>query len=363
MLIKSLDLDNFRNYERLHMEFSPGTTILYGENAQGKTNILEAVSLAFSARSHRNAKDREMIRKDAEEAHIKLIAEKNRTEYRIDLHLKRGGHRGIAVNSVPLRRSADYLGTLKCVIFSPEDLQLVKEGPQERRRFIDAELCQLDRIYLNALIRYKKALEQRNQLLKDVSFEPSLMDTLDIWEEQLVSAGKEIIKRRKDFIEELSGITAPVHEKISGGKEHLKLLYEPDVAAEDFQNELFLNRGRDLKNKTTSVGPHRDDMAFDLDGMDARIYGSQGQQRTSALSIKLAEIELVKKKSGEYPVLLLDDVMSELDAGRQNDLLKSITGVQTLISCTGMEDFLSHGFQADEVYRIKNGTAAPYERE
>ena len=362
MLIKSLDLDNFRNYERLHLEFSPGTTILYGENAQGKTNILEAVSFVSSAKSHRGAKDREMIRKDAEESHIKLIAEKNLTEYRIDMHLKRNGHRGIAVNSVPVRRSADYLGTLKTVIFSPEDLQLVKEGPQERRRFIDTELCQLDKIYLNSLIRYKKALEQRNQLLKDVSFEPSLYDTLDSWDEQLVIAGEEIIKRRSEFIRELAEITVSVHEKISGKREILNLLYEPDVLKEEFSEKLRENRQKDLKNRTTSVGPHRDDMAFDLNGMDARVYGSQGQQRSCALSLKLAEIEMVKKVSHEAPVLLLDDVMSELDFHRQNDLLKSIDGVQTLITCTGMEDFLNRGFQADEVYEIKEGTAAVYRR-
>ena len=363
MIIKSLDLESFRNYDRLHLDFSPGTTILYGQNAQGKTNILEAVSLIASSRSHRGAKDREMIKKDAEESHIKLIAEKNQIEFRIDMHLKSAGHRGIAVNSVPVRRSIDYIGTLKCVIFSPEDLQLVKEGPQLRRRFIDTELCQLDKIYLDALVRYRKALDQRNQLLKDISFEPSLYDTLDIWDEQLAESGREIINRRSEFIKELSEITEPVYAGLSGGKESLKLSYEPDVYADEFAETLYKNRSRDLKNKVTGNGPHRDDVAFDLDGMDARIYGSQGQQRTCVLALKLAELELVKQRAGENPVLLLDDVMSELDAERQNDLLKSIRGVQTLITCTGIEDFISHGFNADEIYRISQGTAEKMLRE
>ena len=355
MFIRSLDLDNFRNYERLHIDFSEGTTILYGDNAQGKTNILEAISLASQNKSHRSSRDREMIRFSSEEAHIKMLAEKENAEYRIDLHLKTSGNKGIAVNSVPVRKTRDFLGIIHCVLFSPEDLYIVKEGPQERRRFIDTELCQLDRIYLSDFLQYRKALEQRNQLLKDIAFEPSLYDTLDVWDEQLSSYGSEIIKRRELFIREISEITEPVHAHISGGKEKLRLFYEANVSAEEMREKLREARERDLKARTTTVGPHRDDILFELNGTDARIYGSQGQQRSAALSLKLAEIELVKKRTGESPVLLLDDVMSELDAGRQKYLLDYIRDIQTVITCTGLEDFVKNRFETDLVYRVSEG--------
>lgn len=355
MIIKSLDLKNFRNYETLHLELGEGIHILYGDNAQGKTNILEAVYLASVNRSHRGAKDKEMIRFGEEEAHLKLLADKKGLEYRIDMHLKKSGSKGIAVNGVPIRKSRDFLGIVRTVFFSPEDLQLVKEGPAERRKFIDNELCQLDAVYLNAWLNYKKALEERNQLLKDIYFTPSLRDTLEIWDEQLLRFGTELIERRKSFIDSLSVIVRPVHEKLSGGRETPALFYEANVSSEDFRDELSKAHDRDLKAKTTTVGPHRDDMAFMVNDIDARIYGSQGQQRTSALSLKMAEIELVKEKTGESPILLLDDVLSELDRNRQEYLLESIGGIQTIITCTGLNDFVEHQTNLSRVYKVENG--------
>ena len=364
MIITSLDLSFFRNYERLHLDLSDGINIFYGDNAQGKTNILEAVYLCSMNKSHRGAKDKEMISFGQEESHLKMLVMKGEMDYRIDMHLRSGRSKGIAVNAVPIRKTSDYLGLVKCVFFSPEDLQLVKEGPAERRRFLDTELCMLDKIYLNALVQYRKALDQRNQLLKDIPFQSSLMDTLDLWDEQLLRYGKEIIRLRKEFIEELKEFVAAVHEKLSGGKEKLSIDYEPDVSEEDFEEELRKSRDRDLRLKTTNRGPHRDDMSFVItskkgeedQSIDARIYGSQGQMRTCALSLKMSEIDLLKKKTGDTPVLLLDDVLSELDSGRQQFLLKNIQGIQTLITCTGLEDLVRDQFEVHRVYRVVDGS-------
>jgi len=364
MIISSLNLSNFRNYGILHLDFSKGINIFCGDNAQGKTNILEAVYLCSTNKSHRGAKDKEMISFGQEESHLNMAAFKDDMDYRIDMHLKRSKSKGIAVNRVPIRKTADYLGLIKCVFFSPEDLQIVKEGPSERRRFMDTELCMLDKIYINALTQYKKALDQRNQLLKDISFQPSLLETLDIWDEQLVKFGTEIIRRRKEFIRELREIVTSVHENISGGRESLFVDYEPDVSEDLFSEELKRSRDKDIRTKTTNCGPHRDDMSFLIitkrgeaaeQSIDARIYGSQGQMRTCALSLKMAEIELLKRKTGDTPVLLLDDVLSELDSGRQQFLLNSIKGIQTLITCTGLEDFVRHQFEVHRVYRVIDG--------
>ncbi len=362
MIIESLDLQNFRNYESLHLDFTDGITIFCGDNAQGKTNILEAVYLCAVNKSHRGAKDKEMIRFHEEEAHVRITVKKEETQYRVDLHLRKNKNKGLAVNLVPVRKIRDYLGMINCVFFSPEDLQIVKEGPSERRRFLDEELCQLDKIYLNSYVQYKKALEQRNQLLKDIFYEPSLRETLDVWDEQLIRYGTEIIERRALFVKRLNELSSVIHRNLSGGREELQLLYEPDCTAEEFREKMRASRERDIASKTTQNGPHRDDLAFlitekDADQpMDARIYGSQGQKRTSALSAKLAEITLVKEKTGDTPVLLLDDVLSELDSGRQQFLLNSIENVQTFITCTGLEDFVSHRSRIDHIYYVEKGT-------
>lgn len=356
MFIESVDLHNFRNYEDLHLEFGEGAHIFYGENAQGKTNLLEAIYMAAVNKSHRSAKDREMIRFGEDEAHIKVMAVRNDVHIRIDMHLKKDRNKGIAVNGVPLKRTRDFIGTLNAVIFSPEDLQIVKEGPLERRRFIDTELCQLDPIYTNSFINYRKALEERNRLLKDLYFEPSLQDTMDVWDDQLVRFGTELIRKREAFINELREIILPIHDHLSGKREELQLFYEPDISEDAFREALRKARDRDVKLKTTTVGPHRDDFSFILNGIDARIYGSQGQQRTSALSLKMAEISMVRKKTGNTPVLLLDDVFSELDSNRQSYLLDGIQDIQTMITCTGLDDFVSHHFQEKMVYEVKQGS-------
>ena len=235
-------------------------------------------------------------------------------------------------------------------------MNIIKNGPSERRRFLDFELCQLDRIYLYHLTNYNKILNQRNKLLKDISFRPELKDTLPVWDLQFVDYGKKIIASRTAFVKRLNEIVYEIHKKISGEKEELILNYEPDVEEEYFEEELLKNRERDLKFGMTSVGPHRDDMCFLIRDIDIRRFGSQGQQRSCALSLKLSEIELVKSAIGETPVLILDDVLSELDSSRQNFLLNSIHDIQTIITCTGLDEFVKNRFEINKVFKVVNGT-------
>lgn len=355
MIIKSIELSNFRNYESLDLDFDYGTNILYGNNAQGKTNILEAVSVSGTTRSHKGSKDKEMIRFGEEEAHIKTVVNKKDMDYQIDVHMKKNKTKGIAVNKIPLKKASELFGILNIVFFSPEDLNIIKNGPSERRRFLDSELCQLDKIYLSDLAKYNKILNQRNKLLKDMVFRPDLKETLPIWDAQLIDYGKRIIKRRKSFVDELNEIVFDIHKQISGKKEELVLKYEPNIDDAFFHDELNRAKERDMRFCQTSVGPHRDDMQFSVFDVDIRKYGSQGQQRTSALSLKLAEIELVKRNINETPVLLLDDVLSELDSSRQNYLLNSIHDIQTIITCTGLDEFIKNRFKIDKIFNVVEG--------
>lgn len=366
MIIKSIELCNFRNYELLEMNFHPETNILYGDNAQGKTNILESIFLAATTKSHKGSKDKEVIRMNCEEAHIRLKAEKDEILHTIDIHLKKNKKKGIAIDGLPIRKSSELVGLVQVVFFSPEDLGIIKNGPAERRRFMDMELCQMDKIYLYHLTRYNKVLLQRNNLLKQIRYKEELMDTLTIWDEQLTDCGKKIIECRANFLKELNEIVIEIHKKLTGGKEEIKLVYDNNVNSNDFYNILEKNREKDIQQKTTGNGPHRDDIIFyvrenkssskESDFMDIRKYGSQGQQRTAALSLKLAEIELLRKITKQDPILLLDDVLSELDRNRQNYLLESIRNIQTLITCTGLEEFVNSQIQVNKVFKIVKGT-------
>lgn len=355
MIIESVELKNFRNYKSLQMDFDCRTNILYGDNAQGKTNILESLYLSATTKSHKGSKDKELINFDADEAHIKTIINKKDIPYRIDIHLKKNKPKGIAINGIPIKKASELFGILNVVFFSPEDLNLIKNGPAERRRFLDLELCQLDKIYVYNMVNYNKVLNQRNQLLKSLDFNPNLLDTLEIWDSQLIEYGQKIIKRRQDFINSLNEIVYDIHANLSGKKEELRLKYIYDVSEDRFYEELLRSRDRDRKLKTTTTGPHRDDFTFFIGNNDIRKFGSQGQQRTAALSLKLAEIKLVAKVINDNPVLLLDDVLSELDANRQNQLLNSIGDIQTMITCTGLDDFIENRFEINKLYHIENG--------
>lgn len=355
MIIESITLKNFRNYEELHMDFSQGTNILYGDNAQGKTNVLEAVYLCSTTKSHRSSKDKEMIRFEEEESHIKMMVQRDGLLRRIDMHLKQNKAKGIAVDGIPIHRSSELFGIVNVVFFSPEDLNLIKNGPAQRRRFIDLELCQLDKVYVHHLVSYNKVVSQRNKLLKELAYRPDYGDTLDVWDEQMANFGRQVIELRADFIGRLNGIIEDIHYRLSGGREHLALLYEPSVEAGELAACLARSREKDIRQKTTLIGPHRDDFGFLVNGVDIRRYGSQGQQRTAALSLKLAEIELVKQLVKDYPILLLDDVLSELDSSRQNQLLSGIDHIQTMITCTGLDEFINNRFQIDKIFKVTSG--------
>ena len=355
MFIKSLRLADYRNYETLSLDFSEGTNIFYGDNAQGKTNILEALYLIATTKSHRGVFDKDLIRFGCQEGHVRCVVIKNGIDYQVDLHLRKSRAKGIAINGQRIRKASELIGLLHIVFFSPEDLSIVKDGPSQRRRFMDMELCQLDESYLYDLNHYNKVLEQRNKLLGQIADNPSLSMTLDVWNDQLLDYGKKIIRRRRVFLEDLNEIIREMHENLSGGREHLSLCYEPNVSEDHFEEELFRFREREKYIGSTAVGPHKDDFSFVCDEIDLRKFGSQGQQRTCALSLKLSELQLVKKMIGEEPVLMLDDVLSELDTNRQNYLLNSLGGIQTFITCTGLDEFVNHRFSIDRLYRIREG--------
>ena len=345
------------------MNFDEKINIIYGDNAQGKTNILESMYVCATSKSHRGSKDREIIRFDNDESHIKVNVKKNDMNYRIDMHLKKNKPKGIAVNGIPIKRAVELFGILNIVFFSPEDLNIIKNGPSERRRFIDMELSQLDKIYLDCLINYNKVVNQRNSLLKEYAFSgrEDIISSLDIWDMQLVKYGNDVIKSREKFVKEINDLVKSIHTKLSGDREQLEIIYEPCVKEQDFESELVRVRDRDLKFKRTNIGPHKDDMCFLINGMDVRKYGSQGQQRTAALSLKLAEIELVKQIIHDTPVLFLDDVLSELDSRRQNFLLDSIGNIQTMITCTGLDEFINNRFSINKIFKVVNGTVSSME--
>ena len=358
MIIKSLELKNYRNYKDLLIEFSEGTNILYGNNAQGKTNILEAIYVCATTKSHRGSKDREIINFNMDDAHVCMKVERRNVIHKIDMHLKRSKTKGAAIDGLVVKKSSELFGVVNVVFFSPEDLGIIKNGPSERRRFIDLELCQLNKIYLHNLTNYNKVVNQRNNLLRQLTFNTALKDTLDVWDMQMASFGRKVIAARREFISELGRLIGPIHDKLSGHKEQLRLVYEPSVEEEDFEKVLASKRDNDIRLKTSGIGPHRDDINFIVNGIDIRKFGSQGQQRTAALSLKLAEIELVKRKINDTPVLLLDDVLSELDSFRQNYLLESIQDIQTVITCTGLDEFVNNRFSINKVFKVVEGTVS-----
>lgn len=356
MKIVSLKLFNYRNYKSLDILFDGGTNLFYGDNAQGKTNILESVYLCGTTKSHRGSRDREIIRFGEEESHLKMQIDRGGSIYDINMHLKKNNPKGIAINGIPIKKAGELLGIANFVFFSPEDLNIIKNGPGERRRFLDMELCQLDKVYLYYLSNYNKVVMQRNKLLKDISLHPEYMDMLDIWDEQMVNYGRKIIETRKTFVCELNKIICGIHKKISGNRENLTVKYEKNCDEEELEKNLKKNRERDIRMKMSMTGPHRDDLCFSIKNIDIRRFGSQGQQRTAALSLKLAEIEIVSNYVKDKPVLLLDDVLSELDRGRQQYLLESIHDIQTLITCTGVDEFVENKFHLNKVFHVIDGT-------
>ena len=355
MYIDSIELSHYRNYINLNISFDKGITILYGDNAQGKTNVLEACYIAGTTKSHRGSKDKEIIQFGEDEAHIRLNVNKHDVGHRIDMHLRKNKSKGVAIDGISIRKSGELFGLLNMIFFSPEDLSIIKNGPGQRRRFMNLELCQLNKLYYHNYVNYNKALNQRNTLLKQISFNKSLKDTLDMWDEYLIQYGTAIIEERQQFVDQLNSIVKEIHEHLTGGRESIEIEYEKNVSKNDYKNVMKKKRDIDLKYQTSGVGPHRDDICFKIDGVDVRTFGSQGQQRTAALSLKLAEIELVKSIIHDTPVLLLDDVMSELDSNRRSFLLDSIKDIQTVVTCTGYDDFIKSRLNIDRIYEVVSG--------
>ena len=363
MRVTKLRLSNYRNLAEQQLSLSAGLNIFAGNNAQGKTNLLESIYLCASGRAKRANYDRELVRFGDHEAYVQLAVLPEKVEYpsQIDIHIRDSRPKGIAVNGVPIRKLADLFGVLLCVIFTPEDLQLIKEGPAERRRFIDMEMCQVSRVYVYHLQTYYHVLKQRNTLLKSLKGDKlaarKLYDTISVWDEQLAEHGSKIYCERSGFIECLNTFAEDIHSKLTGGSESLSVTYKPNINPDDFRRKLEQSLERDIAQGSTSAGVHKDDLFFAINSVDARTYGSQGQQRTASLAAKLAQIKVMTKLAGEPPVLLLDDVLSELDERRQTHLMQSISGIQSVITCTGVEDVVRKvsTAQSYKLFQIESG--------
>ena len=357
MQIKKLFLQNFRNYESEQFEFSDGLNVLFGKNGQGKTNCAEAVFYLCTGASLRIRHDKQLIRIGAEKARIVAEAENRYGKLMIEADIYEN-KREIRVNGSKISKNADLMGHVNSVFFSPGELRLIQDGPDERRRFMNISISQTSPTYYTALLRYNKILDQRNVLLKNRDVE-LVLDTLPVWDEQLCKYAAVIIKKRAEFLEKLAPYAAEFHSFLTDGAEELKLSpdkkYDGDESeiAKTIARRLSNNYEKDLRLGFTTVGPHRDDVDFFINGIDAKAYASQGQTRTAALAVKLAEVEIFKDFSGEYPVLILDDVMSELDLPRRKKLLQRIHGIQTLLTCTHAERVL-YGAECNKI-RIENG--------
>lgn len=369
MYVNSLTLQNYRNYDRLSILLHPGLNIFFGDNAQGKTNIIESVYLCGTGRSHRTFKEKEMIYWTRERSYVKAEINKKDFATTIEINLFNGSPKSVKVGSVKIDRLSDLLGNLNVVMFSPEDLKLVKEGPVFRRRFLDIEISQVKPGYFYNLHQYNKVLMQRNNLLKSIKYDNSQIKTLDVWDEQLSQYGSYIVNYRQEFIKKISILAKLIHRKITDGNEELNISYcsvfKDSKSREDIKigiyKELLRNRQKDIMRGTTSSGPHRDDMDFYINDIDVKAFGSQGQQRTAALSLKLSELEFVKSECSEYPVLLLDDVLSELDTKRQKFLLDSLKNVQTILTCTGINDIIEFRKEDRFLFEVKAGSVKKIE--
>ncbi len=361
MYIKNLKLINFRNYNNLEVEFNPKVNIFVGDNAQGKTNILEAIYMAGTGRSFRANKDKDIIKFNKDKAYIKIEGEKRYTSITVELKLEDKKKKLVKVNGLTLTKASDILNNVFVVVFSPEDLKLVKEGPSERRKFIDTEISNIKPSYYFNLAQYNKVLFQRNNLLKKIHNYNKYKSTLEIWDEKLVEHGTYLIKERIKFINRLGTLSRLTHRKITENNENLEIKYLNSFLLEkneDIGDKFLLylkkNIDIDLSRGITTTGPHRDDLGIYINGIDTRSYGSQGQQRTSALSLKLAEIELIKAETLEYPILLLDDVMSELDINRQKYLIQSLKDLQILITTTESSQIEDYQIPNKKIFYVKN---------
>lgn len=353
MRIVSLELNRFRNYKGAELSFEDGVNIFFGNNGEGKTNILEAIYMLSLGRSFRTNKDREMIELTAETAYVRAVIESFQKQYKIEYKINTKFKKAIKINGLPIDRISELLGIINVVIFSPEDLSLVKDGPSARRSFVDRELSQLRPRYYILLNDYYKILAQRNNLLKTVAPDPVL---LEVYDAQLARFGHEITQYRQDFIHKIGHIAHENHYKISSRKEELSVAYEKSIdsaSEEEYLEILTAAQKYDLQRGITTRGIHRDDLNIKINGIDLRSFGSQGQKRSAAISLKLSEIRLVHEMKGEYPIVLLDDIFSELDKQRQVMLLDSIAHTQTFVTAAEDIDIPLKTVK----FEVKQGTA------
>lgn len=367
MRVTEIHLTNFRNYTEQKLEPGPMMNIIVGPNAQGKSNLLEALYTLTTTKSHRTNRDADLIKMDSDACRMAcdLVREKQ-NDITLEIVLSRSEKKSVKINTVKHSKIADMIGQLNSVIFSAEDLDMIKGDPSERRRFLNLEVSQLSGQYVYALGSYKRALEQRNALLKTLKTMGGSAETLSIWDEQLIAFGSILLHWRAKFVRILAGLASPIHEQLSDGVEQLQIRYEPSISIGDndtvedissnFRTIIAQVRGQELARGTTVKGPHRDDISFVVNDMDVRYYGSQGQQRTAALAVKLAEIHLVQEMVGESPVVLLDDVMAELDERRRSHVFDLTCGrCQTFASATSLDEFSPHVIAEAAIFDVRKG--------
>lgn len=367
MYINQLALKNFRNYEHLSLNFENAVNVILGENAQGKTNLMESIFVLAMAKSHRTANDRELIQWEKEYAKIEGRVHKNNNTLPMELTITKKGKKA-KLNHLEQSRLSQYVGHFNVVMFAPEDLTLVKGSPVIRRRFIDMEIGQVSPVYLHEMSQYNKVLQQRNKLLKQMQGHGKVETTLlTIYSEQLFELAAKITKKRFEFLHLLEKWAKDIHFSISRGRETLRIRYKPsiDVSEENDLSKMvndYMEKSRQIEEREiergmTLIGPHRDDFIFFVNDRNVQIYGSQGQKRTTALSVKLAEIELIRNETKEYPVLLLDDVLSELDDYRQSHLLSTIQGkVQTFVTTTSVDGIDHQTLKDARTFYVDNGS-------
>jgi DNA replication and repair protein RecF len=361
--LNQISLKGYRNYKQLDLEIPESVVLFVGPNAQGKTNLLEAIYVLTLTKSHRTSKDKELIGWGVDSAYLSASMERRQGNCKLDLAITQSGKKA-KLNGLEQRKLSGYVGTLNAVLFAPEDLEIVKGAPGIRRRFLDMEIGQVEPTYLYDLQQYQKALQHRNHLLREGGNKN--LTLLEVWDQQLADFGSKIIVKRQQFIKKLQKWAEQIHHGITNGKEQLEISYMPSLEINENEEvsilfERFMVKLKDMKEQeirrgVTLVGPHRDDLQFNINGRDAQSFGSQGQQRTTALSLKLAEIELIREEVGEYPLLLLDDVLSELDQERQTQLIETFQDkVQTFITTTGIESIDLTKLQQAAIYYVNNG--------
>lgn len=357
MYIKKLQMLNYRNYKSLDINLGKNVNVFMGDNAQGKTNILEAIYYCAFAKSHRTSKDKELINWESNSAYLSLLVGRDRLDKLIDINILKDGKKAIKINKVKVSKIGELFGSFNVVMFSPEDLKIIKDSPGVRRKFIDMELCQLNSRYYYNLVQYNKILNERNVLLKNRQLD---IDILDIYDIQLSEYGNNIIKDRIKYIKKLNFYGEDIHKDISSGKEKIEFQYITGIKnleniKSEFYDILKKNRKKDIEKGITTIGPHRDDFTVSLNGIDAKSFGSQGQQRSAVLTIKFSSLKIIKELTGEFPILLLDDVLSELDFNRKRYILTSIGEIQTVITCTGIEDLTNYLDNKSKVFKVKDG--------